>query len=41
MVAAVGRTRGEYFRIHDSGDLFNPTYVRLWARIAHALPHKN
>jgi Gene product 88 len=27
-----------YFRIHDSGDFFSPTYVRAWIRIVDALP---
>ena len=30
---------GPVFRLHDSGDLFNPQYARLWARIAAATPH--
>jgi hypothetical protein len=35
----VNAIRGlEYFRVHDAGDLFNPAYVRCWARIARALP---
>ena len=28
-----------YFRVHDSGDLFNPWYVDCWTRIAQNLPH--
>src|SRR4029453_13693849 len=32
-------TREEkYFRIHDSGDFFNPLYVRMWAAVIRALP---
>lgn len=27
------------FRVHDSGDLFSPSYADLWARICQALPH--
>jgi len=27
-----------YFRIHDSGDFFSPTYVACWLEIARALP---
>lgn len=38
MVAAIGTRRAKYFRVHDSGDLFNPNYCRAWARIARALP---
>jgi hypothetical protein len=28
----------EYFRIHDSGDFFNPRYARAWFEVAKALP---
>jgi hypothetical protein len=27
-----------YFRVHDSGDLFSPSYTNLWTRICRALP---
>jgi len=40
MVDTIARDRSPYFRIHDSGDLFNPTYVGAWAEIARRLPHK-
>jgi hypothetical protein len=40
MVEAIRRDRSTYFRVHDSGDLFNPTYVRAWTMIARALPDK-
>lgn len=28
----------EYFRIHDSGDFFNPTYAAAWLQVCKALP---
>jgi hypothetical protein len=40
MVKAIAGTKSPYFRVHDSGDLFNPAYVRAWAAIARALPGK-
>ncbi len=27
-----------YFRIHDSGDFFNPAYVLMWAEVIRSLP---
>jgi hypothetical protein len=27
-----------YFRVHDSGDLFSPSYTQLWVRVCKALP---
>jgi hypothetical protein len=27
-----------YFRVHDSGDLFSPAYVRMWIRVCLNLP---
>lgn len=38
MVDVIGRTRNEYFRVHDSGDLFSPAYTWAWVRIVQALP---
>ena len=38
MVDAIAQDRSGYFRVHDSGDLFSPTYTRCWARICRALP---
>lgn len=29
---------GNYFRVHDSGDLFSPAYTWAWVRIVQALP---
>jgi hypothetical protein len=40
MVDAIARDKSVYFRVHDSGDLFNPAYVACWARIARAMPQK-
>lgn len=31
-------SKTKYFRIHDSGDFFNPRYIRAWIRICTALP---
>jgi hypothetical protein len=28
-----------YFRIHDSGDFFNPRYVRAWILVCKSLPN--
>jgi hypothetical protein len=28
-----------YFRVHDSGDLFNPQYAMLWTRVCAQMPH--
>jgi hypothetical protein len=33
--ALVGET---YFRIHDSGDFFNPRYAKAWLQVCKALP---
>jgi len=38
MVGAIKATKNPYFRVHDSGDLFNPTYVRAWAEVCRRLP---
>ncbi len=40
MVARIGALHSNYFRVHDSGDLFSPAYVRCWTAIARALPGK-
>jgi hypothetical protein len=31
-------SKGGYFRVHDSGDLFSPAYVWAWVRIVQSLP---
>jgi hypothetical protein len=28
----------EYFRVHDSGDMFNPAYARAWLRVMQLCP---
>lgn len=38
-ITRVYRKREPVFRVHDSGDMFSPEYVRCWIRIAQALPH--
>lgn len=38
MTAAIRATNLEYFRVHDSGDLFSPAYTWCWVRIARTLP---
>jgi hypothetical protein len=38
LVAAIPAAETSYFRIHDSGDLFNVEYVKLWIRIVDSLP---
>lgn len=38
MVATIRRIRSlRYFRVHDSGDFFNPVYVRCWTEIVRQL----
>lgn len=39
MTDAITRTGLSYFRVHDSGDLFNPVYTRTWGEIVRALPN--
>ena len=38
LVDAIRRAGNLYFRVHDSGDLFSPAYVRAWIRVCRALP---
>ncbi len=38
MTAAIAKLGQPYHRAHDSGDMFNPAYVRCWTRICRALP---
>jgi hypothetical protein len=35
---AIRRDGCEYFRVHDSGDVFNPTYARAWLAVCERLP---
>lgn len=37
--AITAAAAGPYMRVHDSGDLFSPSYTRAWIRICQALPH--
>jgi protein gp88 len=37
MVGAIDATGKLWMRVHDSGDLFSPTYTRAWIRICSAL----
>lgn len=38
LVGAIAARSEPYFRIHDSGDFFDPTYTLAWRDIARALP---
>lgn len=37
MVATIGKAK--YFRVHDSGDMFNVHYVECWYEVCKALPN--
>ncbi len=39
MSRAIESIGSPYFRVHDSGDLFSPAYVKCWQRIARNLSH--
>ena len=39
MSQAIDSIGSPYFRVHDSGDLFSPAYIRCWTRIARKLSH--
>jgi hypothetical protein len=39
MTMAIDSIGSPYFRVHDSGDLFSPAYIRCWQRIARNLSH--
>lgn len=39
MVDAIRETGTEYFRVHDSGDLFNVAYATCWLEVCRQLPH--
>jgi hypothetical protein len=39
MTRAIESIGSPYFRVHDSGDLFSPAYIRCWQRIARNLSH--
>jgi protein gp88 len=36
--AGILACRNEFFRVHDSGDLFSPIYTRCWGDIARRVP---
>ena len=38
MIRAIRRTDSEYFRVHDSGDMFSPAYAYWWWRVCQDLP---
>jgi hypothetical protein len=38
MVDAIRRSRAQYFRVHDSGDMFSVAYAECWYATARALP---
>jgi hypothetical protein len=38
MVSAIGSTKTKYFRIHDSGDMFNVAYAQCWLEVCRMLP---
>jgi hypothetical protein len=38
MVAGITQSGCEYFRVHDSGDMFSPAYAECWLAVCQALP---
>jgi hypothetical protein len=38
VVEAIRASGCEYFRVHDSGDVFNPAYARAWLAVCQHLP---
>jgi hypothetical protein len=40
MAVAINALRTEYFRVHDSGDMFNAHYAECWYRVAVRCPSK-
>jgi hypothetical protein len=38
MVAGISQSGCDYFRVHDSGDMFNAAYAQCWHAICQALP---
>lgn len=38
MVEGIRETGCEYFRVHDSGDMFSAGYAEMWLRVASCLP---
>jgi hypothetical protein len=39
MVAAIAEAGCEYFRVHDSGDMFSSRYAEAWLEVCIRLPH--
>src|SRR5215831_3901084 len=39
MVQAIRETGCKYFRVHDSGDMFNVAYAESWLEVCRMLPH--
>src|SRR5436189_1463554 len=38
MVKSIRDTGCEYFRVHDSGDMFNVAYAQCWLEVCRAMP---
>ena len=38
MADAIRRSRALYFRVHDSGDMFNVAYAQAWLQVCRMLP---
>jgi protein gp88 len=38
MVATIRSSRCKYFRVHDSGDMFNLAYVHSWVEVCRRMP---
>jgi hypothetical protein len=38
MVDSIRETGCEYFRVHDSGDMFNAMYAECWLQVCRAMP---
>src|SRR5215475_8326942 len=38
MVSAIRDTGCKYFRVHDSGDMFNVAYAQCWLEVCRAMP---
>jgi hypothetical protein len=38
IVNAIRESKCEYFRVHDSGDMFNVSYAQCWLEVCKSLP---
>jgi hypothetical protein len=38
MIRAIRASGAEYFRVHDSGDMFSPAYAECWLEVCRLLP---